>query len=35
VDFTLISKWSSLANFASTPTFKWWHTIVSMDFHFP
>jgi hypothetical protein len=35
VDFTLINKWSSLADFASTPTFKWWHTIVSIDFHFP
>jgi len=34
VDFIMISKWNSLANFASTLTFKWWHTIVSMDFRF-
>jgi len=35
VDFTMISKWGFFANFASTPTFKWWYTIVSIDFHFP
>jgi hypothetical protein len=35
VDFIIISKWSTLANFASILTFKWWHTIVSMDFRFP
>jgi hypothetical protein len=34
VDFTMISKWSYLVNFTSTPTFKWWHTIVSMDSQF-
>jgi hypothetical protein len=34
VDFIMINKWSSLANFTFAPTFKWWHTIVSMDFHF-
>jgi hypothetical protein len=35
VDFTMTSKWSSLANFASTPTLEWWNTILSMDFRFP
>jgi hypothetical protein len=35
VDFPMISKWGSFANFASTPTCKWWYTIVSIDFHFP
>jgi hypothetical protein len=35
VDFLVISKWSFLANFASAPTFKWWNTVVSMDFRFP
>jgi hypothetical protein len=34
VDFTINSKWSSLANFTFAPTYKWWHTIVLMDFHF-
>jgi hypothetical protein len=29
VDFIMISKWSSLANFAFAPTFKWWHTLTS------
>jgi len=35
VDFTMISKLCSFANFASTLTFKWWYTIVSINLHFP
>jgi hypothetical protein len=27
VNFIMISKWSSLANFMFAPTFKWWHTL--------
>ncbi len=33
VDF-IVKKWSFLANFTFASTYKWWHTIVSMDFHF-
>jgi hypothetical protein len=32
--YLVINNWSSLANFGSIATFKWWHTIVSIDFCF-
>ncbi len=30
----MINNWSFLANFTFATTFKWWHTIVSMEFFF-